>query len=122
MRVRAVSSSSIIDFRSSIRICWPFNSDQPANAVHLSVNLEVAYELMEIRTASGLKPIHRTGKAPLGTLDAIRNEARDVLDKAFGEDGARKRENVVKLKEQIDAAWSPGGFADIDMKRLLESL
>lgn len=103
-------------------ICWPFHADQPANAVNLTVNHDVAYELLEVRTGNGLKPILRTGKAPLGTLDAMKAEAREVLDKAFGEDGARKRANVKKLQKKIDSAWDKGGSADVDMGRFLSIL
>lgn len=41
----------------------------------------------------GLKPIHRLGRAPIGTIEAVHDEAHNVLAKAFGEDGARKRAN-----------------------------
>lgn len=75
-----------------------------------------------MRTGNGLKPIYRTGKTPTGTPEAVRAEAREVLEKAFGEDGARKRANVHKLKESISAAWSKGGSAEVDMGRLLDTL
>ena len=69
-----------------------------------------------------MKPIYRTGKTPTGTPEAVRTEAHEVLDKAFSEDGARKRVNVKKLKEKIDAAWNKGGSAEKDMGALLDSL
>ncbi|TCD68440.1 hypothetical protein EIP91_010726 [Steccherinum ochraceum] len=101
-------------------IAWPFHVDQPANAVHLTDNLEIAYELYEVRTGNGTKPTYRTGKAPVGTLEALRAEAHEVLDKAFGEDGARKRANVQKLRAQILRAWDKGGSAEVDMTKLLD--
>lgn len=104
------------------RICWPFHADQPINAVHLTENHDVAYELIEVRTGNGLKPRLRTGKAPAGTLDALKAEARDILDKAFGEDGARKRANVKKLQAKIDSAWEKGGSAEVDMGQLFNTL
>ncbi|KAH8085451.1 UDP-Glycosyltransferase/glycogen phosphorylase [Cristinia sonorae] len=103
-------------------ICWPFHADQPANAVNLTENHQVAYELLEVRINNGLKPIYRTGKAPLNTIDALKAEVREVLDKAFGEDGQKKRTNVKKLKAQIDAAWDKGGPADVDMGNFLATL
>ena len=69
-----------------------------------------------------MKPIYRTVKTPTGTPEAVRTEAHEVLDKAFSEDGARKRANVKKLKEKIDAAWNNGGSASVDMTALLNSL
>ncbi|TCD65432.1 hypothetical protein EIP91_002688 [Steccherinum ochraceum] len=104
-------------------ICWPFHADQPANAVNLTENHNVAYELLEVRTGPhGLKPIYRTGKAPTGTVEAIRTEAHDVLAKAFGEDGARKRANVKKLQAKIQAAASKGGSGEVDLGRLLDTV
>ena len=47
----------------------------------------MGYELLEVRTGHGLKPIYRTGYTPKGTIEAIQAEARDVLTKAFGADG-----------------------------------
>jgi len=104
-------------------ICWPFASDQGTNAAHLTVNLGLGYELFEVRTGPGLRPVHRLGKAPVGTLEAVREEASATLDKAFGEDGKAKRANVEKLRECVLNAWEEGGpsrgelqaFVDADM-------
>ncbi|KAK7682539.1 hypothetical protein QCA50_014339 [Cerrena zonata] len=104
-------------------ICWPFGADQPTNAARLSSVLDVAYELFEIRTGElGLKPIHRLGKAPLGTVEAIRNEASSVLEKAFGADGARKRANMKILQEAVSSTWSENGPAQRDLLRLIATL
>ena len=90
--------------------------------MNLTVNLDVAYELFEVRMGNGLKTIYRTGKAPLNTMDALKAEAHEVLDKAFGDDGKRKRENVLKLKEKFDTAWDKGGSADVNMGILMDTL
>ena len=96
--------------------------DQPLNSTRLCLVHDVAYELTEVRTGNGLKPILRTGKAPTATLEAVRAEANEILDKAFGEDGARKRANIQKLKGIISEAWSDGGPATVEMTRLLDTL
>ncbi|THH28055.1 hypothetical protein EUX98_g6132 [Antrodiella citrinella] len=103
-------------------ICWPFAADQPANAVCLTEVHDVAYELLEVRTGNGLKPILRTGKAPANTIEALRAEVLEVLDKAFGDDGARKRANAKKLQQQFDSAWDKDGPASIEMARLLDKI
>ncbi|TCD71970.1 hypothetical protein EIP91_000102 [Steccherinum ochraceum] len=103
-------------------ICWPFTNDQAANAINLTDNHGVAYELIEVRTGDGLKPIFRTGKTPVGTVDAIRAEAREVLAKAYGEDGARKRANAKQLQDKIQRAASDGGSDHVDMRRFLDSI
>ncbi|EKM54549.1 glycosyltransferase family 1 protein [Phanerochaete carnosa HHB-10118-sp] len=102
-------------------ICWPFGGDQPLNAIHLTENLDVAYELFEVRTGeSGLKPIYRTGKAPTGTLEAVREEAITVLGKAFGEDGVKKRANIQRLREASLKLWKEGGEAHVAAEQLLD--
>ncbi|GJE92137.1 glycosyltransferase family 1 protein [Phanerochaete sordida] len=104
-------------------ICWPFFGDQPMNVVHLTDNLDVAYELLEVRNGPwGLKPIYRTGVTPTGTLDAVRAEASTVLEKAFGKDGARKRVNVQKLRDAALELWKEGGEARIATEQLLDSI
>ncbi|THH23193.1 hypothetical protein EUX98_g7991 [Antrodiella citrinella] len=103
-------------------ICWPFHADQPANAVCLTEVHDVAYELLEVRTGNGLKPILRTGKAPVNTSEALRAEVNEVLDKAFGDDGAQKRVNVKKLQQKINSAWDKDGPAYVDMVRFLDTL
>ncbi|CAL1707825.1 unnamed protein product [Somion occarium] len=104
-------------------ICWPFHVDQPTLSAQLSEIHDVAYELVEVRTGtSGLKPLHRTGKAPTGTLEALREEAGLILDQAYGEDGAKKRANLKKLQKAILSTWTEDGSARRDVDRLVASL
>ncbi|KAI0075145.1 UDP-Glycosyltransferase/glycogen phosphorylase [Panus rudis PR-1116 ss-1] len=104
-------------------ICWPFTGDQPHNAVRLSVALNVGYELLEVRTGElGLKPLYRTGKAPTGTVEAVREEIRSVLDSAYGEDGRVKRANMEKLRDSALSAWKEGGPAKKEMEKLVSTL
>ena len=69
-----------------------------------------------------MKPIHRLGRAPVGTIEAVREEAHTVLDKAFGEDGARKRANAQSLAREIAKAWNEDGPARRDLRRFLATL
>ncbi|KAI0069828.1 UDP-Glycosyltransferase/glycogen phosphorylase [Panus rudis PR-1116 ss-1] len=104
-------------------ICWPFAGDQPHNAIRLSVALNVGYELLEVRTGEqGLKPLYRTGKAPRGTVDAVREEVSLVLNNALGEDGRVKRANMEKLRDSALSAWNEGGPAKREMDRLASAL
>lgn len=123
MYVRLDPSRCTIKLSSSHhRICWPFSADQPLNTVHLTENLDVAYELLEVRTGDGLKPVYRTGKAPIGTLEAVRAEAAAVLEKAFGGDGDRKRANIRKIREVSLELWQPRGASAVAAEQLLDSL
>ncbi|RPD63794.1 UDP-Glycosyltransferase/glycogen phosphorylase [Lentinus tigrinus ALCF2SS1-6] len=104
------------------QILWPFATDQPLNAVHIAHQLQIGYELIEVRTGHGLKPIYRNGRKPVGTLDAVKAEAREVLGKAFGEDGAKKREKLQAVREAMNKEWDDGGSARKDILAFLDSL
>lgn len=109
--------------KSQFRICWPYSADQPVNSAHLSSNLHIAYELFEVRSGvNGLKPLYRTGKAPVGTIEAVRTEAKDVLTKAFGEDGEIKRANVIAMKKAIASSWEENGASQRDLETFVDSI
>ena len=104
-------------------IAWPFIVDQPVNAIHLTDNLRIAYELVEVRTGEhATKPIYRTGYKPRGTVEAVRAEMENVLEMAFGPDGNEKRANVLKLREEVLKAWEPNGSSTKDFNRLLDAI
>lgn len=104
------------------RILWPFVADQPLNAIHMADTLQIAYELIEVRTAHGLHPILRNGRTPAGTLAAVRAEARGVLAQAFGADGAQKRARLFALRERVNRDWDEGGPSRRDVTAFLQSL
>ncbi|RDX50057.1 UDP-Glycosyltransferase/glycogen phosphorylase [Lentinus brumalis] len=104
------------------QILWPFGGDQPLNAVHIADQLQIGYELIEVRTGHGLKPIYRNGRRPVGTIEALKAEAREVLGKAFGEDGAKKRERLQAVRKAVNAEWENGGASKRDMLAFLDSL
>ena len=98
-------------------------ADQPINSLHLTHNLEVAFELFEVRTGvSGLKPIHRTGHTPVGTADAIRRETRLIFDKAFGEEGEQKRANIERLRVSMSNAWAEQGPSRHALDQFIDGL
>ena len=107
---------------SCTRIFWPFEADQPLNAVNMTENFDAAYELIEVRTGDGEKPAFRNGKKPAGTIEAVKAEARDVLTKAFGEDGARKRERFLRLQQEVLSEWDEDGASKRDFMAFLDSL
>ncbi len=97
-------------------------TDQPINAAHLSHNLDVAYELIEVRNGLGLKPILRSGRTPVGSIEAVREEAASVLENAFNTDGERKRANLKRLREAVLASLEKGGSAKLSMDALALSI
>ncbi|EIN06277.1 UDP-Glycosyltransferase/glycogen phosphorylase [Punctularia strigosozonata HHB-11173 SS5] len=101
-------------------IAWPQAIDQVVNAVHISTNIKAGYELFETRSGEmGLKAILRTGKTPEGTIDAVRREAKEVLELARGPDGQTRRANAIKVKEEMAQAWNEDGPAFTDFRKLL---
>ena len=106
------------------RILWPFDADQPGNAANVSITHNAGYELYEVRNGLGLRPLHRLGdKAPEGTVEAVRREIREVLDKARGDDGKIKRENARKISVKFSEMWDEeNGSGWKDLKKIVEGL
>ncbi|KAH9925915.1 UDP-Glycosyltransferase/glycogen phosphorylase [Epithele typhae] len=102
-------------------IMWPFTADQPMNAVLVTDVHKVGYELLEVRSGSGLQKIFRTGYTPVGTIDAVKAEARDVLGKAFGKDGEDKRARMRVLQQALLSEWEEDGTSKRDVSAFLES-
>ncbi|KDR73134.1 hypothetical protein GALMADRAFT_721937 [Galerina marginata CBS 339.88] len=104
-------------------IAWPFEADQPAAAAYLTENLNVAFELIEVRTGErGLKPLHRNGRAAKGTRRAVGVEIRDVLDACRGKKGEELRRNAEDIKAKLLEAWQEGGVSRKELQAFLENL
>ncbi|KAH8110155.1 UDP-Glycosyltransferase/glycogen phosphorylase [Phellopilus nigrolimitatus] len=104
-------------------ICWPFDADQPSNAANLTITHGLGYELFEIRSGHGLRPVHRLGdRTPEGTVDALEREIRDVLTKARGTDGQNKRANVKRFREELVKNWEQDGVCWNEIEKLLAVL
>ncbi|KJA16630.1 glycosyltransferase family 1 protein [Hypholoma sublateritium FD-334 SS-4] len=98
-------------------ICWPIEGDQVVTSVHASVNLGVGFELIEVRSGDGLKPIHRLGgRAPKGTRAAMAAEIREVLDSARGEAGAQMRTRAEEMRNELKNSWVEGGIARTELQ------
>ncbi|TFK85644.1 glycosyltransferase family 1 protein [Polyporus arcularius HHB13444] len=103
-------------------IVWPISAEQPLNAIHLSETLDAAFELIEVRHGAGTGKIYRNGRVPVATVDAVKAEMRDVLERAYGEEGARKRANLLSLRKTLQAAWSENGIARREVESFLDEL
>ncbi len=104
------------------RIVWPISAEQPLNAIYLSETLDAAFELIEVRHGAGTGKIYRNGRVPVATVDAVKAEMRDVLERAYGEEGARKRANLLSLRKTLQAAWSENGIARREVESFLDEL
>ena len=52
----------------------------------------------------------------------MKAEAREVLIKAFGEDGAKKRAKLEELRKKVISEWEDGGSSKRDVTAFLDSL
>ena len=102
-----------------LRICWPFSVDQPAAAAHLTENLNVAFELFQVRTGNGLKPLARNGFVAEGTREAVGIEIRQTIDLCRSERGQVMRSNAEKLKLKFAKAWDDDGIARQEIRKML---
>ena len=101
------------------RICWPIAADQPAVAAHLTENLNVAFELFQVRTGEGLKPLARNGLAAEGTREAVGIEIRQTIDLCRSEKGQEMRRNAEQLKVKFAQTWEEDGMARQEIRKFL---
>ena len=112
------NSSGFLSFR---RICWPISADQPAAAAHLTENLNVAFELFQVRTGEdGLKPLARNGIIAEGTREAVGVEIRQTIDLCRSEKGQEMRSNAEQLKVKFAETWEVGGIARQEIHKFLQ--
>ena len=114
---RFISPRGILTF--SRRICWPISADQPAAAAHLSENLNVAFELFQVRTGDGVKPVARNGIAAEGTREAVGIEIRRTIDLCRSEKGQEMRRNAEQFKVKFAQAWEEDGTAKDEIRKFL---
>ncbi|KAG7089559.1 hypothetical protein E1B28_011231 [Marasmius oreades] len=106
-------------------ISWPICADQPVYAMLSSLVLKVGYELHEVRRGHGLRYRPSYDKTPAGTIEAIRQEARDILNKAFFDERERERKKKRSAAEAVQTslgkAWQEGQPAREAMNRFVAS-
>jgi hypothetical protein len=96
-------------------ICWPLQYDQRILAIIITQVLGAGYQLHKVRGGPlGMQPRKNDGKVPVGTVEAVQKEAREVLHEAFFEaaERAKVQERVGEVCNKFRAAW--------DSERLLE--
>lgn len=122
MFVTSLSSAQLVVNTERRRICWPFVGDQPVGAAHLTTNLRVGFELIQVRTgAKGMKPLHpsRGAVVPEGTREAVGKEIRAVIEKCRGADGDEVRTNAERVKEEYSKAWTKDGAATKEIEAFM---
>ena len=105
------------------RICWPFAADQPTGAAHITENLNVAFELFQVRTGeNGLKPLAsaRNGLVAEGTREAVGIEIRQTIDLCRSEKGEEMRRNAEPFKMKFAQTWEEDGMAKQEIRKFLD--
>ena len=101
------------------RIFFPILGDQPVAAAHVSENLHAGFELFQVRSGDGLKPLHRNGLTPAGSREAVGIEVRQTIDLCRSEKGQEIRNNAEKLKVEFANAWEEDGAAREEIRKFL---
>ena len=102
------------------RICFPLVGDQPVAAAHVTENLHAGFELFQVRSGDGLKPVYRNGITPAGMREAVGIEVRQTIDLCRSEKGQEMRSNAEKLKVKFASAWEEDGAARQEMRKFLQ--
>lgn len=58
---------------------------------------------------------------PTATVESVRAEFGDVLTKALGEDGEKKRQNILKLRGRFIDDWKEGGVSWKEIDRIIRA-
>ena len=103
------------------RIVWPLIGDQPVAAVHITENLHAGFELFQVRSGDGLKPLHRNGLTPAGTREAVGIEVRQAIDLCRSEKGQEMRSNAEELRVKFAKAWEEDGAARQEIRKFLDT-
>lgn len=84
----------------------------------MTLGLDVAFELLQIRTPPPfLLPLPTArGVTITGTPEAIVEEMKDVFGRLSGEEGDRKRANVSKLSEAMKRDRVEGEAREVMMR------
>ena len=102
------------------RIFFPIVGDQPVAAAHVTENLHAGFELFQVRSGEGLKPLYRNGITPAGSREAVGIEVRHTIDLCRSEEGQEIRSNAEKLKEKFSKAWEEDGPARQEIRKFLQ--
>ena len=116
--VRFTTHLGIYLFR---RIFFPLLGDQPIAAAHVTENLHAGFELFQVRSGEGIKPLHRNGLTPSGSREAVGIEVQQTVDLCRSDKGQEIRRNAEKLKVKFMKAWEEDGTARQEIRKFLHT-
>ena len=103
------------------RIFFPLLGDQPISAAHVTENLHAGFELFQVRSGEGLKPIYRNGLTPAGSREAVGIEVRQTIDLCRSDKGQEISSNAEKLKVKFAKAWEEDGATRQEIRKFLHT-
>ena len=103
------------------RIFFPLLGDQPIAAAHVTENLHAGFELFQVRSGEGIKPLHRNGLTPSGSREAVGIEVQQTVDLCRSDKGQEIRRNAEKLKVKFMKAWEEDGTARQEIRKFLHT-
>ncbi|KAF5368908.1 hypothetical protein D9758_003081 [Tetrapyrgos nigripes] len=106
------STQEALKFRVP-QIFWPFGGDQSYNAAQMSRTHKAAFELFNIRSANSQTPFifENSDRPPTFTLDAVKDEIKNLIVKLRGEEGSIARNNLRRLADEHCKGWEENGEA-----------
>ena len=79
----------------------------------------MAFELFQVRTGDGLKPLARNGIAAEGTCEAVGIEIQQTIDLCQSEKGQVMRSNAEQFKLKFVKAWEDDGITRQEIRKFL---
>ncbi|KIK52850.1 glycosyltransferase family 1 protein [Collybiopsis luxurians FD-317 M1] len=100
-------------------IFWPFQADQPYNALRLTT-LKAGFELIEVRTGElGTRIPHRCKELPKFTAASAQAEVEQLINQLKGEEGLAVRANFKALGDAMGKQWGPTGQSRMEFELLV---
>ncbi|KAE9403761.1 UDP-Glycosyltransferase/glycogen phosphorylase [Gymnopus androsaceus JB14] len=102
-------------------IFWPFQADQPYNAMRMSY-LKAGFALMEVRAGKdGTRKPYNCEELPAFTPASAQAEIEELVDRLRGNEGSMVRTNFEALADAMNKTWEFDGESRKDLSLMLEN-
>jgi hypothetical protein len=88
----------------------------------MSVKHRAAFELLSARTGAGAQLPYRRhdGTAPEFSVEGVKKEVSELLERLKGEEGQRVRATLGRLSEAYGKRWDNGGEAKTNLEGYID--
>ncbi|KAE9403762.1 UDP-Glycosyltransferase/glycogen phosphorylase, partial [Gymnopus androsaceus JB14] len=102
-------------------IFWPFQADQPYNAMRMS-SLKAGFSLVEVRTGkNGTRKPYDCNELPAFTGASAQAEIEQLIDKLRGQEGLMVRTNFEAIADAMNKTWGLNGESRKDLRLMLDT-